>query len=243
MKLLIDAGNSSLKWTLWSDTGCGPVSRLKHDAGRIDAQLFQRHLSGLKGIEGITVSNVAGDGLAEELSAATRKIWGMEPVFAASQKSALGLTIAYDRPELLGVDRWLAMVAAYNATKASVLVVDCGTAVTLDAVDQTGRHLGGLIAPGRELMWSSLFRNTRIPAVPQRSFEGILGTDTAECIAAGVLHSTTGLIERLYRQLPPTFGENRRLILTGGDADTVAGQLGVAAEIRHQLIFEGLALL
>ena len=221
----------------------GEEGWLSHQGGKLDAPGLQQQWSNLDRPARILVSNVAGDEAATRLAAVVGELWGLTPNFAATLANGYGVSIAYDNPKQLGVDRWLAMIAAFNTAKTPVLVVDCGTAVTLDAIDQRGKHLGGVIAPGMAMMWDSLFSRTRIPGVEQKIFNGPLGTNTAQCVAAGAQQSVAGLIERVYRQLPGQSQGNWQVLLTGGDAGRLVKQLNLPVELRPQLVFEGLDLL
>jgi type III pantothenate kinase len=242
MQLLVDVGNSNLKWALWGPDGHVSGHVLRHADRTLEAGELQSALSLLPAPEKVKVSNVAGKAVADLLTRACDALWGLSPRFASSQKSGYGVTIAYERAEMLGVDRWLALVAAYNRSPAPSLIVDCGTAVTLDAIDGLGRHLGGIIMPGEHMMWNALFGGTRMAAVAYQPFSGLLGHNTAECVASGTLHSTVGLVERVHRQLAESHPQEWKILLTGGGAPTVADQLDMAAEQRPHLVFEGLAI-
>jgi len=237
-QLLVDAGNSRIKWALFQDGELGLVKTSEHDEAAL--------LSGWKMLAApasVIISNVGGDNLSRTLDNVCRRLWTCEPTFAVVTKQVKGLTVAYDQPEKLGIDRWLAMLAVWRADRCPALVIDCGTATTLDAVSAEGRHLGGLIVPGLRTMWSALMSQTRIPPVPFELVDDELGKDTAACIAAGASQSLAGLVERMNRRLAAQQGVNYRVILTGSDAETVSRQLDIDYEIQPNLVLRGLSVL
>lgn len=238
VQLLVDAGNSRVKWALFQGDALGAVESTEHDEGAL--------LSGWKTLPmpaSVIISNVGGDKLSRTLDNICRDLWGCEPRFAAVTKQMKGLTVAYDQPEKLGVDRWLAMLAVWRSRHCPALVIDCGTATTLDAVSAEGRHLGGLIVPGLRTMWSALMSQTRIPPVPFKFVDNELGKDTGACIAAGALQGLAGLVERMNRRLVAQHDVNFRVILTGSDAETVGQQLDIDYEIQPNLVLRGLSAL
>jgi type III pantothenate kinase len=243
MQLLLDIGNSRLKWASWGPEGIIETGRLEPEVQRITRDDLRRAFGQRAAPDVIKVSNVSGNSVATEISAAMGDLWGMEVRFASSLKSGYGVTIAYERPEMLGVDRWLAMVAAHHRVPGPVLVIDCGTAVTLDAVDGRGFHLGGLIVPGTRMMWEALFSRTRMPTVEYRPHAGRLGKNTTECVAAGALQAICGLLERIHRQLSDTDAEPWTVIATGGGAGAMVEQLDIEVVMRPHLVFEGLSML
>jgi len=240
MELLVDIGNTRIKWCLLSAGTLTEPAALCHAEGQLAA--LQAAWSALPRPDAVRVASVAGAAREASVVALARDLWGIGAAFAQPRQQVLGLTLAYVEPERLGVDRWLAMLAARRRGPGPALVVDCGTAVTLDALDTAGNHLGGLILPGLGLLWSTLFEGTGMSRLPFRSYSGLLGTDTGECIAAGALQAVSGMIDRVRTRLGAP-GRELRLVLTGGDAEQVAGQLAYACEQVPELVLEGLALL
>lgn len=239
MDLLIDIGNTNLKWAPCQARRLGPVAKLSHreglgalwDAWR-DTPTPDR----------VLVANVAGADLEAKLAPIVRGRWGLEPGLLRTQAEAHGVTVAYPDPSRLGVDRWLTLIAVRHFHSTPALVVDCGTAMTLDAIDAQGRHLGGMIAPGLGLMRHSLFAGTRIPAVSQMDFRGLLGQDTAECIAAGTLHALAGLVVRVQAGLRAERGWEPQVLLCGSDAALLAGLFEFQTTQVSDLVLQGLSV-
>jgi type III pantothenate kinase len=241
MEILIDIGNSALKWALYERGAIGAVSSLLHKhviQGELEAAW-----SALPRPERVLVSNVAGDAMRQIMKDLTQKLWHLSPLFAETQSHAYGVTIAYRQAQGLGVDRWLALIAAYRQGLEPALVVDCGTAVTLDAIDAQGLHLGGLIVPGLRMMWESMFSGTRIPPSDFTETDGLLGKTTQECLFSGCLQAIVGMIESTQQRLHGSTCLDVRIVLTGGDAMRVGNRLQQPLAYRPCLIMEGLHLL
>ena len=142
--------------------------------------------------------------------------------FACVSKFAGGVTCGYDKPSRLGVDRWLAMVAAYNKHHQAVLVIDAGSAVTLDVVDQNGFHLGGYILPGTSLMVESLRRGTKNVKVDVFDTQSLVpGKNTEDAAVNGILLSLISTIKTLTVSYP------FQLVLSGGSAPAILKHLNI----------------
>jgi type III pantothenate kinase len=253
VKLLLDLGNSFLKWAVWSG---GAFQHLGTEAhrGRLPAEVLAPMLAlGLSPTE-IRIANVAGQALGQALEAILIARFGLRPRFALSTLKGAGVLSGYRDPAQLGVDRWLALCAAHaNASGHACCVVDAGTATTIDVVMANGEHRGGLILPGQGLMQAALRRGTGdldrladqagFGAVGQPgSMEtDVLGTDTATAIRLGALRATVCLVDACMKGLLRE-AVDARLILTGGDAPALMPRVRAPAEYRPALVLEGLAL-
>jgi type III pantothenate kinase len=252
MDLLIDIGNTNLRWTTHDPEFpaldgegplLGPMAGVRHHGALPIDLLAAWDL--LDPPARVLVANVGGDDLAEHLTRTTRSLWGIEPRFAVPQAQALGVRVAYAEPTRLGVDRWLALIAARHQGPGAALIVDAGTAITYDLLLADGQHLGGLILPGVHLMRETLLGRTRIPPVaePTDPDPGApWATDTAAAIAGASLQAPAALAERLWGQLCDQVGDSPRLILTGGDAECLAPLIQVPAHLQPALVLQGLAL-
>ena len=255
MNLLLDIGNTNLRWALQVGEVLGEVGTVRHGGG-VPLDLLAAWES-LEPPGRVLVSNVGGVAVAGALRRVVRALWGVEPESVAVQGSCLGLRVAYADPSRLGVDRWLALLGAHTGVSGSALIVDAGTAVTYDLMLAGGRHLGGLILPGIALMRGALLQGTHLPpldldAEPQTCLEPPWGTDTAAAVAGGGLQALGALAERLYDRLAQsarvgsgvgTEGAPPRLLLTGGDAERLAPLIGRPLEIVPDLVLRGLARL
>lgn len=235
MKLLIDAGNTRLKAALLADNGrIEPVligtleDFIVHPWGQVDS---------------VWLSAVAASDIVAALLGHLRQC-GFTVERVSSEKHAFGVTNAYENPTTLGVDRWLAMVAAHNENSKHTLIVDAGTATTLDWLDASGQHLGGWIVPGVALMQSTLMQQSKLISVDEAQVGrvGQLGHNTSECVTDGCVNSLNGLVKQAIAvaetQLDWT---DFRLLLTGGAYPLFAQELKRRGEERPDLVLEGLA--
>ncbi len=198
--------------------------------------------------DSVLAANVAGVAAGEAISAAIQKKFSLPVVFAAARESQGSLRNGYRDFQQLGVDRWLAMVAACQLHAEPLCIVDVGTAITIDFVDATGQHLGGLIAPGLDVMEESLYRDTgevRIAAAPSE-FSGDAtdswpARDTGTAVRQGSCTATIGMIEHSMQWLQERYGCGR-LVLTGGSAQRLRPFLDESVDYQPMLVLEGLAL-
>lgn len=237
MKLLIDVGNSRLKWALADDHGMSSESGAQAHDGNAAAALGGMALPDPP--ESIWISSVAGPAAKLDLTRVCAGRWQHTPTFFSSQSEQGGLINAYDEPGRLGVDRWLAMLAAWNSARGACLVADAGTALTVDAIGATGQHLGGIIAAGLKTSEKSLLGATRFATVQSddRPSGDELGTNTENCVRQGALLSCLGAIERVAAQHP-----DASAFLTGGDAQRLAPLLSGRWQLRPQLVMEGMLI-
>jgi type III pantothenate kinase len=251
VRLLLDIGNTRIKWAAQTAAGLDEQQAIAHadlNAAQLGTQVFAP--SGQ--IAQLLVCNVAGAAMAEQVRQAARDCWQIEPIFVVSSASVLVsgrmLRNAYTEPAKLGVDRWLAMIGAYAMAPTAALVVSVGTAMTLDAftanaVSGEGWHLGGMIVPGPDLMMHSLMRNTSdIATRAQQGQHGdrFFADNTLGCVYQGAVHATTALIEAAYTRLLHT-DRDARLLLTGGAATQVEKHLSMPVQVVPDLVLRGLA--
>jgi len=234
MMLLIDLGNTRLKWAWWRDGRLQDGGALLHRGRDLGAELAQAW-HGLPQPRAVHVASVAQPALRDQLTSVVTARWSCPIHLAVSQVEQAGVHNGYHDPAQLGVDRWLAMIGAWRRVQGAVCVVDCGSALTLDILDHQGRHQGGVIAPGLRLMGDALTRGTALPALAG-AVTATLGRDTQTAMAAGTLQALQGLVGRCRRQAPA----DARLLLTGGDAGVIAAGIDGPHELIPDLVLEGL---
>jgi type III pantothenate kinase len=233
MMLLLDVGNSRLKWAPADAAGLREGGAIEHGGNPAAAAA----LIGLDAAQGIHVANVTGAELGEKLAAVLQTRYGVAPRFAQVRAECAGLRIAYVDPTRLGIDRWLCLLAAWSEARGPACVVSAGTALTFDAVDADGRHLGGVIAPGLLTMQQAVLGATRFSASgPAQDYDEGLGRDTEACVRQGAMHAGAGLVERLAAR----YGSSGSRLLTGGDAPRLLPHLGGEWTLRPNLVMEGL---
>ena len=243
--LLIDVGNTRLKWGVLDD---GAIRRTGHIS---QEKIREQGLSVLttrlpRRVDAVFGCNVAGTSFATRLSGVVGMHCNGDVRFARSEKRGWGVTNSYRQPRRLGVDRWVAMVGAWAEVQSACLIVDAGTAVTLDAIDNTGTHLGGQIIPGVETMLESLSSATsdiplvKSPASRAKSGLQIFGRNTAAAVREGAQNAVVAAIERAARVMQSE-GHDATIVLTGGGASRILGALEDATLHRPNLVLLGLA--
>lgn len=233
-QLLLDIGNSRVKWGVLDHGVIGQT-------GDIALEKFPVDLP--RPIDSAMACNVAGTDVASIVSAAVKAQCGVSVSFVHASAEAAGVRNGYADPARLGADRWFALIGARAATPNPCLVVDAGTAITLDALAADGQHLGGQILPGLTSMSRALGISTsELPNVDVQQFDLVgkserFANSTTVAIAQGILGAATGAIN----QAATALGEDASVILTGGDAAVLQAQLQRHAEYREHLVLEGLA--
>ncbi|MDZ7642851.1 MAG: type III pantothenate kinase [Woeseiaceae bacterium] len=245
--LLFDVGNTRLKWGIANDGELRRTGSISH--ARLAESGFTPLTTRLPTqVDTVLASNVAGQNFATRLSGVIGLHCGSDVHFARTTGRAHGVTNSYRRPRRLGVDRWVAMIGAYAEFRSALCVVDAGTAVTIDAVDRSGRHLGGQILPGLRLMTTALDTDTSdLPAVRRAPAKGTepheqFATSTNSAIYYGALGAVCGAIERAVKGLK---AERLRpkIVLTGGDASRILNELEGKIAHRPHLVLQGLAVM
>ncbi len=241
----MDVGNSRIKWGVLAD---GDIRRTGHiSMARIREHGLQVLTTKLpRRVDRVFVSNVAGTTFGTRLSGVVSAHCDCDLHFARTERSGWGVTNGYTQPRRMGVDRWVAMVGAWAETGSACLVVDAGTAVTIDAIDDGGRHLGGQIIAGVATMAAALASATNdIPAVrPARGGAGaelgMFARNTAAAVREGAQNAVAGAIDRAIRTLQSN-AYAPIVVLTGGDASRILNALCETPLHRPHLVLQGLA--
>ncbi len=241
--LLIDAGNSLLKWAFSRNGEMSAVGQVDYADNEFMATLSQPW-SLPTPPQRVLLASVVSAGRVQALRSWVETFWHLPLELVSAQARACGVVNGYAQPEQLGADRWAALIAARQLLSGAVCVVDSGTATTLDVMDAEGRHLGGLIVPGVGLMRASLFNNTAgVRGDVDAAAGGLLATDTQAAVSGGSLQATAGLVERLLREVRAMFGVPLTTILCGGAAPDLLPLL--PCEVRHEpdLVLKGLNII
>jgi len=242
MILELDIGNSRVKWRIVNGT-------VSERSGRFSHRLFQEdgidRLGKLTGVKRLRVACVADslkpdvDKLAEHLA--------IQAEYAVTTAHCAGVHNSYRNPQAMGVDRWLAMLAAFDlqhkaAPQSRVCVIDCGTSLTIDYVAVNGEHEGGLILPGRQLLLNSLQRNTEKVLFDPQTHDGqfSLGRNTEDAVLNGAVHMMAGAIHESFDRASQ--GAACQFFLCGGDALWLQPALRMKAILVPDLVLDGLQL-
>lgn len=233
--LLIDCGNTRLKWRLQDDEQALARGALSYPDGSWTKDFVPVEWLGA---ECVALSGVISSDRLKYLSVFLRAEVSDYLFVAQSEEQFCGLTNSYFDVSRMGVDRWLAMVAAWGLGLGEVIVVDCGSAITVDWIDNDGNHVGGLIMPGVASMFRSLSHGTaRVGGANRPRFPVIPGKNTTDCVENGVGAMLSGVghvVRQWSRNTVP-------VLLTGGDAEIVAPVIGGSPILKSELVLDGLA--
>jgi type III pantothenate kinase len=240
MRLLIDVGNSRVKWQYVVDdyhnelqTHYGLLSDLAAFIETLEPKEIDVSLAAVNQTE--QLENLLSEGAFKSIKN------------AQSESFRLGLNNSYANPERMGVDRWLAMIAAYshikNETKfKGFIVVDAGSALTIDVVDEKGQHQGGYIVPGLLMAQKALFANTEqviqynesVAETASNNDYHKLGNNTLQCVEYGVVNQMVALVKFLIEEYP-----DYEVFFTGGDGAMLADHLKTGT-VDKDLVLKGL---
>ena len=277
MILEIDAGNSRIKWRIVGENQQDPdvvvagniLTAVSSRSGAGDLKQMISDLDQhMKNINRVKVSSVRGEQFRDNLGVMLNEKWQLHAEFAKVEKNCGGVTNSYIDVSMMGIDRWLALLAAYKKTANACCVLDYGSAITFDSVDAEGIHQGGYIVPGFHLMQESLARKaSALNIALQDSISLEPGLNTQEAISNGIATMVTGFAERCYEQfLKESIKESSQeggggieriernaqqsdfnevevnCFLTGGDALLASKNLALAHRVEKDLVLEGLAI-
>jgi type III pantothenate kinase len=264
--LLIDAGNSRVKWALVQPDGSQTHAGAFAHGGQLvkgtGDPLQPRHepdWSALPAPGSAWLSNVAGDAVARRIDGFINRYWPDLPrTTIRSVAQQCGVINGYTTPSALGSDRWAGMIGAHAAFPGEdLLIATFGTATTLEALRADGRFVGGLIAPGWSLMMRSLGEHTaQLPTLDANAARGLLGAgqtvahreisfaiDTPASLSSGCALAQVGLIERMWRETQDDWEVPVRLVVGGGAANELTQALSVPHTRHDALVLAGLALI
>jgi type III pantothenate kinase len=263
--LLLDIGNSRLKWAVVRGHYRRGQSFAAH--GAIDMRMLRRSQAAWSRLfkaagtpDAIHACNVAGRAVERQIRAAARRAGLKLPRFARSQAAGGGVRNAYREPWRLGADRWLSLIGARHEHPGKDLcLVGLGTAMTVDLLDAAGRHFGGCLVPGPRLMIESLLEHTA--GIRRRaggraaasSFDlafarrtppaALFAHDTHDGLLAGARYACAALIGNAAKAARVRLGRRPQLILAGGASDAITPLLHRRYWRQDDLVLRGLAVL
>ncbi len=243
MILVADIGNSYLKMARWDGERLSQTMRVRH------RDLLGPDWQDSLGTEapwqcdGVYIASVADQGVEEVFESWLLSCGHERPVYLKSEREACGVTNAYSEPETLGVDRWCAMIAARAQCQGHLCVVDAGTAMTVDWVNDEGLHLGGIIMPGPTLQSDSLFGGTRHVQAGTGTPDHLFADNTVDAVVSGICFSGAALVELAVGHAAKSAGSVPRLFLTGGEAERIMPLLQTPALMQQDLVLQGVACL
>jgi len=238
--LLVDAGNSRLKWSELDASGGISAQQALAYAERPALAVFLDLLDVYPAVQHITLVHVLThlfDDSVQEVCAER----GIGLHVVRSVESAYGITSGYQNPVSLGADRFVGLVAGHRlAGRQACIVVDCGTAVTIDAVEQDGQHLGGLILPGLQLSADALIARAQNRLSLSFDQPTIFADATSRAIGGGCLFGLIGAIEGICKRMQHAMTSMPLRVLTGGDAEHLRPWLPGDCLVQPDLLMRGL---
>lgn len=240
MNLYVDIGNTTINWATADDLAVGTAHQA--NSGDLPASIVHAWQQ-MAAPRRVYISSVLGDKRIKELIRWISRYWYLTPEMAETKAEQLGVINGYRQPSQLGVDRWLALLAARALSETPLVVVDCGSATTLDAMNGMGQHLGGVILPGLRLFQRCLLTNTDIQPIEESERIDYFATDTATGIVSGAMLATASSVEWMLELLRKRCGSPVGCLVTGGNAKLLSGYLTSPHRVAPNLILQGLALM
>ena len=239
--LLVDLGNSFIKWGIKNHRGLTFGKAFAHNAGCPDHSI-EPLWGELDKPDRIVIANVAGAEIGATLRDWLVRKWQIQAEFVKPQAEAFGVLNGYEDPLKLGVDRWVGLVGLRHHYDLPACLVDCGTAITLDFLDLNGVHRGGLIMPGLLLMRRSLQVGTHGITTFGNETGHSLGENTGAAIANGLRCAASGFVEQGFSDLVSKCRSQPTLVFTGGDGRSVAERISVPSVYDAGIIVKGLSI-
>lgn len=246
--LAIDIGNTRLKWALYENPadGAQPLAQGAEFLEHID-KLADGAWAGLPAPDRMLGCCVAADASKRRVEDQMGELWDVPAHWVVASAAEAGLANGYDHPSRLGADRWVGMIGARHRMLAAgparpMVVVMVGTAVTVEAIDTSGRFLGGFILPGHGIMLRALESGTaglHVPTGEVRAFP----TNTSDALTSGGTFAIAGAIERMVQHLRAQCGAEPACYMTGGAGWKMAPHMSVPFELVESLIFDGLLVI
>jgi type III pantothenate kinase len=235
--LLVDIGNSRIKWALSQDGMITVQGNHSHE----EVTRFSEALDKLVALDRIIACNVAGEKGERALGAAIKR-WKIAPEWFQVSKHAGGVTNCYETPERLGADRWAALIAAHSMRLGACLVISLGTAMTIDWLHASGEFAGGMIIPGKRLMSEALSIGTSKIARQTGKVVGF-SCNTADAVESGLAYALVGAVKQARQKVMDTSGVIPACLITGGDGAWLAAMLDFPVTNVPDLVIKGLALM
>jgi len=240
--LLIDAGNTRLKWACLSGAELARVGEVDYQA-RLegwDPDLGNRRPSR------IVLACVAGDEVRDCLVSWAQDKFGIKAENLVTPAAGWGIRNAYRVADQLGIDRWAAMIAAFRKYSGNICVIDAGSALTLDFIRADGRHEGGYIVPGLHRLSQCLVESTSLKSatvLAEGASQRMPGTSTAGCVSQGALQMLCSMIETSLQHYEQEVAAPVQCVLTGGDGEKLSSLLKIECKLEPDLVLQGIGMM
>ncbi|CAH0993220.1 Type III pantothenate kinase [Sinobacterium norvegicum] len=239
--LLLDCGNTRIKWQLRAPDGiraAGVVELATAEAADALALLLDSWA-----VDAVAISSVRNKAATAEMAEGLKSRFSCRVFVAEVSACACGIENGYHQPQRLGVDRWMAAIGAYKKLSSAVVIVDAGSAITVDYVDARGVFRGGYIAPGLKLLCGALQLGTEDVhfSTDYDNKEMSAGLSTDEAVARGLMHMAMGYIRSAQDEIArQNKGDSVPVIMTGGDALSLLAVMQEEHDYIESLVLDGL---
>ncbi len=236
--LVIDSGNSFIKWGLYADNHWIKKGKVFYS----DVAALNAEFSDLPEPAMIIISHVARGITRNQLDILT-SIWSTKTHWIVAKRFQCDVFNGYSNPAQLGSDRWAALIAAWKIRRHACLVINVGTAMTIDALSDSGKFLGGIIIPGVQLMLSSLFSGTQLIEAAAGNYSDF-PQSTNDAIQSGAIQCLVGAIERMYNLLSLQVEHPiKNCIMSGGGVSKLTPFIKIPITVIDNLVLEGLVVI
>lgn len=244
MNLLIDFGNSRCKWAYIENQqlqGLSACSYKNNNSADRVCEIIQ--LISFVEVKEVHAVSVLGSDFDQEFFRQVLKQFSLDTKFHISMLNGFSVELAYSDPLSYGSDRYAALVAAHHKMPGAKIIVDCGTATTIDVIDQQGHHLGGLIIPSVELMCSALVdKASGISTDKQTNSTRLFSDNTADAVYSGSALTHNYGVHAIIKEIQSEIGKHTAVLITGGGGDMIARTNAKFLDCPN-LVLEGLAIM
>ena len=238
MKLLLDLGNSRCKFAVLDDNGVmdygvqnyGPFGKLYTVKSLCDKHSLNK----------VVVCSVLSEKMNADIIDTLSNKDGNDVFILTAEKNCFGVQLSYDDPSAMGLDRVAALIAVKENYPGNSCIVDCGTAVTIDALNNSGIHHGGVILPGVKAMQKGLLESTKIERGNSKVDFNVFANTTEQAIYAGCMSAVAGGIEYVVNKMTSAYDVIDQIIFTGGDAEEMQSYVNHQVKIDSTLVLDGL---
>ena len=236
--LVIDSGNSYIKWGLYTADQWLKKGKVFYS----DVFLLEKEFVNLPAPTTIVISHVARAITRNHLNTLI-SMWPVKPYWIVAQSFQCDVSNGYSNPAQLGSDRWAALIAAWKIRRQACLVINAGTAVTIDALSASGKFIGGIILPGAHLVLNSLSSGTQLGNIETGNYRDF-PLNTNDAIQSGLIQCLIGAVERMYNLLSLQLDHSLEVcIISGGDASVLTPFIKFPLRVVDDLVLEGLVIL
>lgn len=242
MKLLVDIGNTTLSTSLWKNDKLYKIKNIQNHKLSLILSEYNKISVSL-----IIISSVISQKNTMLIKEKLRKVFNCEIKQIKSSENLLGVTNGYNIPRKLGADRWVTIVASHISFRKPLIIVDCGTAISIDCVNKNGRHLGGYILSGYNGYAQAFANAHNLKNIKLKSSniynKKSLPKKTGDAITSGYVLMVASAIEKIYDDMLYKFKDKPALIMTGSYAKQILPYVSISVIYERYLVLKSLGII